>query len=47
METQRDHLVMALAMEVREASFSNMEDIVSFVIWLDEKLSSLVYMILN
>lgn len=47
METQGDHLVVALAMEVREACFSNMEDIVSFVIRLDEKLSSLVYMILN
>ncbi|XP_050945693.1 protein CHUP1, chloroplastic-like [Cucumis melo] len=42
METQGDHLVVALAMEVREACFSNMEDIVSFVIRLDEKLSSLV-----
>lgn len=46
METQGD-LVVALAMEVREASFTHMEDVVSFAIWLDEKLSSLVYMILN
>ncbi|XP_038906494.1 protein CHUP1, chloroplastic-like isoform X2 [Benincasa hispida] len=37
-ETQGD-LVVALAMEVREASFSNMEDVVSFIIRLDEKFS--------
>ena len=40
-ETQGD-FVMALATEIRVASFSNMEDLVAFVNWLDEELSFLV-----
>ncbi|MED6159489.1 hypothetical protein PIB30_042758 [Stylosanthes scabra] len=40
-ETQGD-FVMSLATEVRAASFSNIEDLVPFVNWLDEELSFLV-----
>lgn len=40
-ETQGD-FVMSLATEVRAASFTNIEDLVSFVNWLDEELSFLV-----
>ncbi|KAE9619317.1 hypothetical protein Lal_00047760 [Lupinus albus] len=40
-ETQGD-FVISLANEVREASFSKMEDLVAFVNWLDEELSFLV-----
>ncbi|WJX14048.1 Protein chup1, chloroplastic [Trifolium repens] len=39
-ETQGD-FVMALATEVRAASFSRIEDVVAFVNWLDEELSFL------
>ncbi|KAK7275177.1 hypothetical protein RIF29_16286 [Crotalaria pallida] len=40
-ETQGD-FVMSLATEVRAASFSDIEDLVAFVNWLDEELSFLV-----
>ncbi|XP_058087638.1 protein CHUP1, chloroplastic-like [Magnolia sinica] len=40
-ETQGD-FVQSLATEVRAASFTNVEDLVSFVNWLDEELSFLV-----
>uniref|UniRef100_A0A2N9J736 Protein CHUP1, chloroplastic n=1 Tax=Fagus sylvatica TaxID=28930 RepID=A0A2N9J736_FAGSY len=40
-ETQGD-FVMSLATEVRAASFSNIEELVAFVNWLDEELSFLV-----
>ncbi|KAI4313981.1 hypothetical protein L6164_026924 [Bauhinia variegata] len=40
-ETQGD-FVMSLATEVRAASFSNIEDLVAFVNWLDEELAFLV-----
>ncbi|KAL6006879.1 hypothetical protein ACLOJK_032375 [Asimina triloba] len=40
-ETQRE-FVQFLATEVRSASFNNIEDLVSFVNWLDEELSFLV-----
>ncbi|KAJ7943221.1 Protein CHUP1, chloroplastic [Quillaja saponaria] len=40
-ETQGD-FVMSLATEVRAASFTSIEDLVSFVNWLDEELSFLV-----
>lgn len=40
-ETQGD-FVLSLATEVRAASFSNIEDLVAFVNWLDEELSFLV-----
>lgn len=40
-ETQGD-FVQSLAAEVRAASFTNIEDLVSFVNWLDEELSFLV-----
>jgi hypothetical protein len=40
-ETQGD-FVMSLATEVRAASFTNIEDLVAFVNWLDEELSFLV-----
>ncbi|XP_022150657.1 protein CHUP1, chloroplastic [Momordica charantia] len=40
-ETQGD-FVMSLAAEVRAATFSNIEDVVAFVNWLDEELSFLV-----
>lgn len=40
-ETQGD-FVQALATEVRASSFTNIEDLVSFVNWLDEELSFLV-----
>ncbi|GFP94571.1 protein chup1 chloroplastic, partial [Phtheirospermum japonicum] len=40
-ETQGD-FVQSLATEVRAASFANIEDLVSFVNWLDEELSFLV-----
>lgn len=40
-ETQGD-FVMSLATEVRAASFSEIEDLVAFVNWLDEELSFLV-----
>ncbi|XP_068637620.1 protein CHUP1, chloroplastic [Aristolochia californica] len=40
-ETQGD-FVQSLATEVRAASFTNIEDLVSFVNWLDEELSFLV-----
>ncbi|PON87031.1 hypothetical protein TorRG33x02_171440 [Trema orientale] len=40
-ETQGD-FVMSLATEIRAASFTNIEDLVAFVNWLDEELSFLV-----
>ncbi|GAV77480.1 hypothetical protein CFOL_v3_20951 [Cephalotus follicularis] len=40
-ETQGD-FVQSLATDVRAASFSNIEDLVAFVNWLDEELSFLV-----
>nr|XP_023903205.1 protein CHUP1, chloroplastic [Quercus suber] len=40
-ETQGD-FVMSLATEVRAASFTDIEDLVAFVNWLDEELSFLV-----
>jgi hypothetical protein len=40
-ETQKE-FVEALATEVRSAAFTNMEDVVAFVRWLDEELSFLV-----
>lgn len=40
-ETQGD-FVQSLAAEVRAASFTNIEDLVAFVNWLDEELSFLV-----
>ncbi|GAB4840243.1 Protein chup1, chloroplastic [Ancistrocladus abbreviatus] len=40
-ETQGD-FVQSLASEVRAASFTNIEDLVAFVNWLDEELSFLV-----
>ncbi|XP_028783368.1 protein CHUP1, chloroplastic-like [Neltuma alba] len=40
-ETQGD-FVMSLATEVRTASFSDIDDLVAFVNWLDEELSFLV-----
>ncbi|XP_078153065.1 hydroxyproline-rich glycoprotein family protein [Carex rostrata] len=40
-ETQGD-FVISLANEVRAATFTNIEDVVSFVNWLDEELSFLV-----
>ncbi|CAK9214115.1 unnamed protein product [Sphagnum troendelagicum] len=40
-ETQKE-FVEALASEVRSAAFTNMEDVVAFVRWLDEELSFLV-----
>lgn len=40
-ETQGD-FVQSLAAEVRAASFTNVEDLVAFVNWLDEELSFLV-----
>ncbi|GLT34510.1 hypothetical protein SLA2020_090190 [Shorea laevis] len=40
-ETQGD-FVQSLATEVRAASFANIEDLVTFVNWLDEELSFLV-----
>ena len=45
METQGD-FVKSLAAEVRAASFSRIEDLLSFVNWLDEELSFLVQKIL-
>lgn len=39
-ETQGD-FVISLANEVRAATFTNIEDVVSFVNWLDEELSFL------
>lgn len=41
METQGD-FVMSLAVEVRAAAFSDIEDVVNFVRWLDDELSYLV-----
>lgn len=35
--------VESLATEVRAASFTNIEDLVAFVNWLDEELSFLVF----
>lgn len=40
-EAQGD-FVMSLATEVRAASFTNIDDLVAFVNWLDEELSFLV-----
>lgn len=40
-ETQGD-FVQSLATEVRAASFTNIEDLLAFVSWLDEELSFLV-----
>ena len=40
-ETQGD-FVQSLATEVRAASFTSINDLVSFVNWLDEELSFLV-----
>lgn len=40
-ETQGD-FVVSLATEVRAASFSDIDDLVAFVNWLDEELSFLV-----
>lgn len=42
-ETQGD-FVTSLATEVRTSSFSDIEDLVAFVNWLDEELSFLVCM---
>jgi hypothetical protein len=42
-ETQGD-FVTSLATEVRASSFSDIEDLVAFVNWLDEELSFLVCM---
>jgi hypothetical protein len=42
-ETQGE-FVESLAKEVRAATFMNIEDVVSFVNWLDEELSFLVRM---
>ncbi|RLN21742.1 hypothetical protein C2845_PM07G17030 [Panicum miliaceum] len=39
-DTQGD-FVRTLAAEVRDASFANIEDVVAFVVWLDEELSFL------
>lgn len=41
-ETQGD-FVESLAAEVRAASFTNVDDLVAFVNWLDEELSFLVH----
>lgn len=41
METQGD-FVQSLATEVRAASFTDIEDLLAFVSWLDEELSFLV-----
>lgn len=41
METQGD-FVMSLAVEVRAAEFTDIEDVVNFVRWLDDELSYLV-----
>lgn len=43
-ETQGD-FVQSLATEVRAATFSNINDLVTFVNWLDEELSFLVCLI--
>ena len=40
-ETQGE-FVMALAAEVRAAVYTNIDDVVAFVNWLDEELSFLV-----
>lgn len=40
-DTQGD-FVRTLAAEVRDATFANIEDVVTFVAWLDEELSFLV-----
>lgn len=40
-ETQGD-FVQSLATEVRAATFTNINDLVTFVNWLDEELSFLV-----
>lgn len=40
-ETQGE-FVQSLATEVRAASFTNIDDLVAFVNWLDEELSFLV-----
>lgn len=40
-ETQGD-FVQSLATEVREAAYTDIEDVVAFVAWLDEELSFLV-----
>lgn len=40
-ETQGD-FVQSLATEVRAASFTNIDDLIVFVNWLDEELSFLV-----
>lgn len=41
-ETQGD-FVQSLAAEVRTSSFTNIQDLVAFVNWLDEELSFLVF----
>ena len=41
METQGE-FVESLAAEVRSAAYADIEDVVSFVSWLDEELSFLV-----
>lgn len=41
METQGE-FVQSLASEVRAASFTNVDDLLAFVNWLDEELSFLV-----
>ena len=43
-ETQGD-FVRSLIREVRRATYTNIEDVVSFVKWLDDQLSSLVRII--
>lgn len=43
-ETQGD-FVRYLANEVKEAAFAKMDDLTSFVRWLDEELSFLVVLI--
>lgn len=40
-ETQGD-FVLSLAAQVRTSSFTNIQDLVAFVNWLDEELSFLV-----
>ncbi|XP_022777008.1 protein CHUP1, chloroplastic-like isoform X2 [Durio zibethinus] len=42
-ETQGD-FVQSLATEIRAASFTNIEDLVAFVNWLDEELSFLIFL---
>lgn len=43
-ETQGD-FVQSLAAEVRASSFTNIQDLVAFVNWLDQELSFLVFLL--